>query len=354
MKIAKLKMPIQPQLTDTDKGKILAYAESLNANQIAQKIGRNPTTIRRFLAKYKRTGKIENHLRSGRPSILTNEEKDKLISVTTKEQHKPLHEIINKAGLICSLTTARRVLKKVKLHSCVAAKKPYISEKNIEARIKWCNEHKNKTIGEWKKIIFSDEASVEIGKKSRQIRVWRYPGERFKNNCLTPTFKSGRKSLMVWGCFAGKLKGPLVFIDEYKEKDKKNITANSYIEILEKNLLPFLHKVRAATHKVITFQQDNASIHTAKITEEWLETKKIKTIDWPANSPDLNPIENIWKLLKDNVQKHENFPRTINELKVALKEEWDKFDINILNNIIISMPKRINAVLEADGKSTKY
>ena len=71
----------------------------------------------------------------------------------------------------------------------------------------------------------------------------------------------------------------------------------------------------------MVYQQDNAPIHTSRATKEWLRTNKIATIDWPVNSPDLDPTENIWKLLKDNIQKREVFPRTVNELKIALREE---------------------------------
>src|SRR5947207_13271704 len=70
-----------------------------------------------------------------------------------------------------------------------------------------------KTVSDWAQIIFSDESSVEIGKQSRQIRIWRSVGERFNTDCLTSTFKSSRKSVMVWGCFAGGIKGPLVFCE---------------------------------------------------------------------------------------------------------------------------------------------
>ena len=121
------------------------------------------------------------------------------------------------------------------------------------------------------------------------------------------------------------------------------------------NLLSFQRVVRAATGKATIFQQDNAPIHTARVTREWLEVeKKIKTMDWPANSPDLNPIENIWKLLKDKVQKRKVFPRTVAELKTALKEEWEAFDVSIIENIVASMPRRIEAVLKAKGGPTKY
>ena len=77
-------------------------------------------------------------------------------------------------------------------------------------------------------------------------------------------------------------------------------------------------------------------------------------MDWPANSPDLNPIENLWKQLKDNIQSRRVFPRNINELKSALKEEWENLDCSHFEAVVASMPQRINAVLEAGGGPTKY
>jgi len=85
-----------------------------------------------------------------------------------------------------------------------------------------------------------------------------------------------------------------------------------------------------------------------------LRQKKIDKMNWPANSPDLNPIENIWKLLKDNIQKQKNFPKTVDELKTALSEEWSKFDVSILRKVVDSMPQRIEAALDAKGGPTKY
>ena len=345
--------PRRTEMSPHDKGKILAYMEIFNATQIAKKMGRDPTTIRRFINKYKETGKIENLPRTGRPPALNNDEKDALTNEVIKNRRIPIHEVINTLDLNCCLTTAKKSLHEAGIYSHVAAKKPFISERHAAARVSWCEKHKKKTVSDWAQIIFSDESSVEIGKQSRQIRVWRSVGERFNTDCLTSTFKSGRKSVMVWGCFAGGIKGPLVFCDENKEGNER-INSNTYITILKSYLYPFHHTVCKLTEKSVIFQQDNAPIHIAKITKNWFKTSKIATIDWPANSPDLNPIENIWRQLKDNIQSQKVFPKNVNELKVALKEEWENLDNSVFEKVVVSMPRRINAVLAARGGPTKY
>src|SRR5579859_6272898 len=96
---------------------------------------------------------------------------------------------------------------------------------------------------------------------------------------------------MIWGCFAGSKLGPIVFIDGMVNSDK-------YIELLRENFLPFIDAITADGATSVIFQQDNAMPHVSKKTHTWLKEAIIKRgvvlMDWPPNSPDMNPIENLW------------------------------------------------------------
>jgi len=103
---------------------------------------------------------------------------------------------------------------------------------------------------------------------------------------------------------------------------KGKLNRFGYIQILENNLLPWIHK--KFNHRRYFFQQDNAPIHTAKDTKDWMSQKQVKVLSkWPAQSPDLNPIENLWGELQRRVRKRNLRPANKHELYVALKEEWE-------------------------------
>src|SRR5260364_343338 len=160
---------------------ILVYIENMSAEQVALKIGCDPMTVRRFLKKHKETKKIENLPRPGRPPILKMEEKKAILKKVLKERCKPLCSIIKDLKLQCSQRTVARALHSFGVRSHVAAMKPFLTNNNINGRKIWCNQNLNRNPYEWWRIIFSDEMSVEVGKQSRQVRVWCYKDERYKH-----------------------------------------------------------------------------------------------------------------------------------------------------------------------------
>lgn len=149
---------------------------------------------------------------------------------------------------------------------------------------------------------------------------------------------------MVWlgFCSTGKLN--LAFTS-------CKMNSSDYIQVLQNCLIPFRAKYR---RKKFVFQQDNASIHTSSATKSWFSTKKIEVLKWPARSPDLNPVENIWGILVRRIYDNRKQYDTIDELKAAILKAWENIEPNILKNLVASMPKRIFQVIERAGRPTDY
>ncbi len=101
-----------------------------------------------------------------------------------------------------------------------------------------------------------------------------------------------------------------------------------------------------------TFQQDNDPKHTAKITKDWLHNNSVTVLEWPSQSPDLNPIEHLWRDLKMAV--HQRLPSNLTELERICKEEWQRIPKSRCEKLVSSFPKRLMAVLNQKGASTKY
>ena len=123
-----------------------------------------------------------------------------------------------------------------------------------------------------------------------------------------------------------------------------------YREILEDNLLPSVRALKMGRGWV--FQHDHDPKHMAKATKEWLRKKHIKVLEWPSQSPDLNPIENLWRELKLGVAKRQ--PRNLKDLERICKEEWTKITPKICANLLKNYNKYLTSVLANKGFSTKY
>ncbi|KAK3535766.1 hypothetical protein QTP70_021084, partial [Hemibagrus guttatus] len=165
----------------------------------------------------------------------------------------------------------------------------------------------------WVKVLWSDETKIELFCINSTRRVWRRRNAAYDPKNTIPTVRHGGGNIMLWGIFSAKGTGQL-------HRIKGTMDGATYLQVLGENLLPSARALKMGHGWV--FQHDNDPKHTANATKEWLKKKHIKVLEWPSQTPDLSPIENLWRELKVRVAKRQ--PRNLNDLERICKEEWDK------------------------------
>ena len=151
---------------------------------------------------------------------------------------------------------------------------------------------------------------------------------------------------MVWGSMGWNGVGILIEVEGKMDADQ-------YCQILDEGVVESFEKLEIEEGEQY-FQQDNDPKHISWKAQKWFEDNNIQVLSWPAQSPDLNPIEHLWDHFKCQLQKYETSPRGAYELWDRLVEEWNAIAPEVCQNLIESMPRRIQAVIRAKGGHTKY
>ena len=236
-----------------------------------------------------------------------------------------------------------------------------LTQKDVDGRYKWAKVHQHWTKEDWGKIAWSDECYVTQDSDPWQLWVFRCQNkcEKYDPKNIHAKLKYGRVKQMVWACFCGNKLGPIAFADG-------TINSHVYIAVLQTKLVPFIQALNEDGNPDIVFQQDNAKVHTSKLTSAWLmdsmTENKFSTMVWPAYSPDMNPIEELWAHLKTELHRHYPDTRLLkgsnDEIKRKLQdrlwEVWWDIGEEVLNGLIDSMPCRVKALIAARGWYTKY
>lgn len=239
--------------------------------------------------------------------------------------------------------TVRSRMKEQGINRCVKVKKPYVNDDHRERRLAFAVKYRDWSVAEWEKVLWSDESPFTL-RYSPRSWVWRKPDEKWNLRCTGGTVKSTKfcKKLMVWGCFAGSRVGNFYRI-------RGIMKSPHYHNILVRQMMP---SARRLFDGEWYFQQDNDPKHTAGVNKQYLKNKKVKCLLWPAGSPDLSPIENLWEIL--NIAAGDRKPQNEDELFAILKEAWEALPADTLQHLVESMPRRCQAVIDANGGPTKY
>lgn len=338
-------------LSREEKARILAWKmENVSTKEISSRTGRGQSTIRRLVAtardlppnvvpprkpvpgRPRKTSKFTDKIL--RRETLNNPE---ITAGELKRSHPTLLQGVSER------TIQHRLQKELGLPTYKPAAKPLLTPSMVKKRLAFAHKYKDWTAEQWRKVLFSDESTFKcVRPRPRRIR-------RPKNSnrcspqytCKTVKHPDG---VMVWGSFSGTLgRAGLFFLP-------KNMTmkADNYIKVLHDHMLPS-YEIQGCDY----FLQDNAPCHKAKKVMKWLSDHNVQLIEWPGNSPDLNPIENCWNYMKNMLStcNTSSVPRLSHEI---LKMWTTEMKLDYFRNLSDSMPKRLQMVIKAKGQMTKY
>ena len=293
-------------------------------------------TIKYNIAKIKEQGTIEDRSRSGRPRKMTANDNQALGQWIRRNNEITSQELAEKLlrdrDLNVSRWTVRRQLQRLGYKSTLPHGTPMLTSAQKDARVQWAIEHQN---DDWSRTIFTDETCYQLFRNT--VRRWsRNPKSEVKR------IPKNRQKIMVWGGFSIK---DLVGFHSF------NIIMDGlyYVQILQDHLIRNARKQFGGRWRL---QQDNDPKHRSRVAQQFMSKEVPEMLNWPSNSPDVNPVENLWSIIKRRVEKRK--PTNLQELDLFLHQEWAKTDMSILNHLVNSMKSRCLALIETKGERINY
>ena len=305
--------------------------------------------VERTISHFKTHKTLHSIKRSGRPTIISEKTERIIIGTARKSPKTSYAELREELASEFSVSTVRRViyandLRKWKARSRIPLT-PVLAKNRRDFATKWLES------GDIIDAIFSDETSIQNTTSFPTEWVFFNSTNRYYADKVSLGASRCSMSIMAWGAIWIGGRSDLIVMNP---DAPLRITTEHYLTTLEFGLLPHYIPGRV-------FQQDNAPIHSSKRAQEWFEEHRVKVMDWPAYSPDLNPIEHVWSLLKRSLAS--SYPELMTLIKNAMnrqhltqciQEAWWNIDQAIIDKLIRSVPDRLQFVKRAKGWYTKY
>jgi transposase len=249
------------------------------------------------------------------------------------KQHDPPFETIPHR------TSIQRYLAREGWHPKEAPKVVSISANNRKKRLVFSEKHEDDNLQFWDHVVWSDEVTVEACPRNRKLKALVHCTQKYWEIPINPQVQQGGFKVAFWGAFSKYGTGPLVPIEGTLDKEK-------YIDLLDNYLVSEMKHLKQEHGQGFLFMQNNARPHTAKKTLAFLRKEKIKILEWPPQSPDLNPIENLWAIIKRRLYSNRNVFSAKQTLIDSVLHKWNSIETSVCERLVDSMPKRLNEFMK--------
>lgn len=248
---------------------------------------------------------------------------------------KQAQQILSKRNIKVSIMTIHRRLRENNINWQSVIAKPLLSERHVSKRLLWARKNLER---DWNNIIFSDEASFYGFMYKR--KAWTVKGEKMVQRTVKHPVK-----VHVWGCVSLYGFGKLHLFTT-------NLNSNGMLQIYKKCLLPSAEQWFGSDKSLWVLQEDNDPKHRSRRCVSWKEENDVHVLDWPSQSPDANPIENVWAFIKQKLQGRPVL--TLKSLSREIRKVWRSLPVEYAQKLIQSMPTRCEAIMNNNGDWTPY
>ncbi|KFM58076.1 Transposable element Tcb1 transposase, partial [Stegodyphus mimosarum] len=303
-----------------------------------------PTVIRIFDKLWQRfQDDLSRRYSTGRPRVTTPNEDRYFLAVTAKRSRpstaSDLSRQLSSATTTISRQTVYRRLRQIGLYARRPVRCVPLTATHCRLRLAWSREHALWTPQQWACVMFSDESRFSLQSDSHRTLIWRAPGTRYHLENIIERHRYGGAGVLVSG---GIILGSRTDL----HVQIGTMTSQIYRDVILEQHVPLFRDVIGAQ---FVFVDDNARPYRANIVSECLQLEDISRMDWPAFSPDLNPVEHVWDMLSRPVAARQPSPTCLPELRRALRFEWCNIPQDQIDNLILSMPRRCTDCIASSG-----
>ncbi|GFU72965.1 transposable element Tcb1 transposase [Trichonephila clavipes] len=315
-------MSSRHHIDDFMRGRIIGKIEKgRKITDVAREFDIAHSVVSRLWKSFKTTGMCSRRHGGGRVRSTTPAEDRYIVLSAKRNRRTTAQQVANQFLAASGKQISRKTVARRLRGGGLYARRPVVcvplTRQHRTARLQWCREHHNWTEQDWACVLFSDESRFSLPSDCRRQLIWRESGTAYRPENIQEKDRYPTCSIMVWA-------GIMI------------------------NGLTRLHVV---TNGTMTGQR---YIDEVLLPHDCLDSEGIQRLVWPARSPDLNPIENVWDALGRQVAGRNYPPTNKNTLIRALIEEWDKLPQQLLDNVVQSMVRRVECCITLHGGHIPY